>query len=358
MMIHKISPSLYYAVKCLSVEKLNVIVYVKNSWCFKQIARFKVVREYPFINAVGISCFPYELEHLSRLPYVEYIQSNAQVFALDEEMSNEKPVENFKIQTNLTGKGVTLCVLDTGIQPHLDICAPFNRLKDFYDVDNPNERLPYDDNGHGTFVTGVAAGNGFASGSTLSGVATKANIVGVKVIKANGESGAFSVLDGMQWVLDNRRKLNIRVACMSFGSNPFEQNDPLKRGAETLVRSGITVVCASGNSGENAVKSPATSMEVISVGAVNEKNEIADFTSRGYVNGRQKPEIYASGVDVIGLEAFGTYGKMSGTSVSTPYVAGAACLLVERFPSITPHRIKEILLKTAENIDGHFVLKL
>ncbi|MEG2453439.1 MAG: S8 family serine peptidase, partial [Clostridia bacterium] len=183
-------------------------------------------------------------------------------------------------------------------------------------------------------------------------------IVGVKVIKANGESGAFSVLDGMQWVLDNRRKLNIRVACMSFGSNPFEQNDPLKRGAETLVRSGIAVVCASGNSGENAVKSPATSMEVISVGAVNEKNEIADFTSRGYVNGRQKPEIYASGVDVIGLEAFGTYGKMSGTSVSTPYVAGAACLLVERFPSITPHRIKEILLKTAENIDGHFVLKL
>lgn len=356
-MIHeKIDATLLNAVRCCSIDKQNVIVYVNNIRNFRQFSHFTVVREYPFLSAVGISCFPYEIESLSLLPYVEYITAGSHVFMLKEHIPES--VNELKYIRRLTGRDITLCIMDTGIQPHLDLCMPVNRIIRFIDVET-NIEYPYDDNGHGTFVAGVSAGSGIVSGRQITGVAPEANLVGVKVIRENGESGAFAVLDGMQWVVNNRRRLDIKVVCMSFGSTPLDRNDPLKRGAEVLVKNGITVVCASGNSGENNLKSPATSLDVISVGAVNgEDNTIAEFTSRGFVNGRNKPEIYASGVNVIGLASNGTYGKMSGTSVSAPYIAGACCLLYQRYPSIMPHKVKELLLRSSKLINGNFVLNL
>lgn len=356
MIIEKIESSLLNAVRCCNLDEKNVIVYVNNIRNFRQLSQFSVVREYPFINAVGISCYPYEIEKLSLLPYVEYITAGSKVFMLRENIVEN--VNELKYVRRLTGKGVTLCIMDTGIQPHLDLCVPSNRIMQFIDIETNNEN-PFDDNGHGTFVAGISAGNGIVSGRKIMGVAPEANLVGVKVIASNGESGAFTVLDGMQWVLNNRRKLDIKVVCMSFGSTPLEKNDPLKQGAEVLVKNGITVICASGNSGENSLKSPAISPDVISVGAINEKdNKVADFTSRGIVYGRHKPEIYASGVNVVSLASNGTYAKMSGTSVSAPYIAGASCLLYQRYPSIVPHKVKEILLRSSKVINGNFILRL
>ena len=105
------------------------------------------------------------------------------------------------------------------------------------------------------------------SGGKLRGVAPAADIVGVKVIEASGEAGTFKILEGMQWLFDNCARLNVRVACMSFGADPVDSADPLKMGAEMLVRRGITVVCAAGNSGIGGLKSPGISSEVITVGA-------------------------------------------------------------------------------------------
>lgn len=357
MINEKIAPALLSQVKCCTMEKIDVVVYVRGWGAYRQISKFNVVKEFPFLQAAGINCFPHELERLSRLSCVEYIQGNSKVFTMDE-VSDQQTVSEFQTSTQLTGKGVTLAVLDTGISPHLDLCAPNNRIKQFFDAETPSNVTPYDDNGHGTFVTGIAVGNGFSSGKMVTGVAPKTDIVGVKVIRSDGESGAFAVLDGMQYVLDNKKKLDIKVACMSFGSNPVDFNDPLKRGAEVLVANGITVVCASGNSGQNTLKSPAISLDVVSVGAVDEKGTLAEFTSRGYVRGRRKPELYANGVNVLSIRAGGTYGKMSGTSASAPYVAGACCLLLERFPSATPHRVKEMLLKSCKVVNGNFVLQL
>lgn len=355
-MTGKLSPFLLQAVRCCSLERHRVIVYLNGASARRGISRFEILGEYPFLGAVGIACYPYELEHLAKLPCVEYVTSDVKVSALD--TVTESAASALSRTTTLTGKGVTLCVMDTGIRPHTDLCVPENRIEEFYDVKARASVFPYDDNGHGTFVTGVAAGSGTASGGVLKGIAPRARLVGVKVIDGSGEAGAFQVLDGMQWVVDNRRRLNIKVVCMSFGSTPTDVNDPLKRGAEVLVANGITVVCASGNSGENTVKSPALSREVIGVGAVDERGKVTEFTSRGLVNGYQKPEVYAKGVDVSGTAAEGTYGKMNGTSAAAPYVAGACCLLLERFPSLTPRRMKEIILTSSRNVGGNFVFEL
>lgn len=254
------------------------------------------------------------------------------------------PVPTF--DESLDGSGVTLCVMDTGVSPHLDLSVPRERIVHFVDMINESAE-PYDDNGHGTFVAGVAAGNGNASARKTAGVAPKANIVGVKVIDDSGESGTFKILDGMQWLFDNFRRYDVRVVCMSFGAEPLEYADPLKIGVEMLARSGLIVVCASGNSGAGSLKSPAISTEVISVGAVDKNLNVASFSSRGYYGGAYRPDVYSQGVDVAGIQVGGTYGKMSGTSVSAPYVAGACCLLCQKYRKLTPYQAKIGVLNRA-----------
>lgn len=98
------------------------------------------------------------------------------------------------------------------------------------------------------------------------------------------------MLDGMQWIVDNKDEIGVKVCCMSFGATPTDNSDPLRRGAEVLVREGITVVVASGNEGINALKTPAISPLVLSVGAIKNDDKVAEFTSRGLAFGRRNPK--------------------------------------------------------------------
>ena len=247
--------------------------------------------------------------------------------------------------------------MDTGVNLHSDFSIPKERIMHFVDIVG-GEEYPYDDNGHGTFVAGVAIGNGILSGKRIHGVAPRANVVGLKVIGKDGESGTFKILDGMQWLFDNFRTYGRRVVCMSFGADPLEYADPLKIGAEMLSRSGIVVVAASGNSGENSLKSPSISDEVISVGAVDEDFSIAQFTSRGVYNGVIRPDVYAKGVKVRGVKSGGAYTVMTGTSAAAPYVAGACCLLCEKYRNITQKQAKNAILASSKNINGNLVFDL
>lgn len=366
-------------------ESADALVRVRNPLHLGYIERnFDVCGLYPFIRSVAIKCSLKDAVKLERMQEVEYVSAQSKVLALsdDEEkhaLNDGKINQNHKGENNsdfdnlttqndvyerrnvsnnglfspvptfdesLDGSGVTLCVMDTGVSPHLDLSVPRERIVHFVDMINESAE-PYDDNGHGTFVAGVAAGNGNASARKTAGVAPKANIVGVKVIDDSGESGTFKILDGMQWLFDNFRRYDIRVVCMSFGAEPLEYADPLKIGVEMLARSGLIVVCASGNSGAGSLKSPAISTEVISVGAVDKNLNVASFSSRGYYGGAYRPDVYSQGVDVAGIQVGGTYGKMSGTSVSAPYVAGACCLLCQKYRKLTPYQAKIGVLNRA-----------
>lgn len=359
-------------------ESADALVRVRNPLHLGYIERnFDVCGLYPFIRSVAIKCSLKDAVKLERMQEVEYVSAQSKVLALsdDEEKhalndgkinqnrkgENNSDFDNLTTQNDvyerrnvsnnglfspvptfdesLDGSGVTLCVMDTGVSPHLDLSVPRERIVHFVDMINESAE-PYDDNGHGTFVAGVAAGNGNASARKTAGVAPKANIVGVKVIDDSGESGTFKILDGMQWLFDNFRRYDVRVVCMSFGAEPLEYADPLKIGVEMLARSGLIVVCASGNSGAGSLKSPAISTEVISVGAVDKNLNVASFSSRGYYGGAYRPDVYSQGVDVAGIQVGGTYGKMSGTSVSAPYVAGACCLLCQKYRKLTPYQAK------------------
>ena len=335
-------------VSVLSVQdKAQAIVRVRSYGEINRIKRAtKVVRYYPFINSIGVECDYNAVKTLSLYHGVECVSAVMRVSALGlPTYDGQDTVSTFA--KGLTGKGVCLAVIDTGIDVHTDLCVPMNRIRHFVDFVG-GEQNPYDDNGHGTFVTGVAVGNGVCSGKSCVGVAPEAEVVGIKAIGANGESSTFRILDGMQWLFDNCDRYGIKVACMSFGAEPTDTADPLKMGAEMLVRKGVTVVCAVGNNGENNLKSPAISSEVISVGAVNDDGEIAKFSSYGNYHGVPRPDVYAKGVNVKGIAGGGTYSFMSGTSVSAPVVAGVCCLLHQKYTNLTPYQTKRLILSLSQ----------
>lgn len=349
-------------------EKIDALVRVRNPLQLGLLERnFDVIKSYPFIRSVGIKCGLNEAIRLERMQEVEYVSAQSTVFALSDfdEKNQEKAYSNgmfsqypiAKFSNELTGDGVTLCVMDTGINPHCDLSVPKNRIVHFEDMVGGEDK-PYDDNGHGTFVAGVACGDGLTSAREVVGVAPKANVLGIKVIGDNGESGTFKILDGMQWLFDNFRQYGVKVVCMSFGAEPLSYADPLKIGVEMLSRSGLIVVAAAGNSGENSLKSPAISNEIIAVGAVDKEDRIAEFSSRGVYQGAKRPDVYADGIKVKGIKAGGSYTYMSGTSVAAPYVAGACCLLCEKYKNITPYQAKQAVLYHSSIVDGARVFRI
>ncbi|MBR7163217.1 MAG: S8 family serine peptidase [Clostridia bacterium] len=350
-----------HLVNVLSVQdRANAIVKVHSFYELKALERnFRVVKYYPFISSIGVECDQYDVVRLSKWHNIEFVSAEMHVSALENSISNAiyfGKLPDVSLE-GLTGEGTCLAVIDTGLNLHADICVPKNRICHFQDMLN-GEEYPYDDNGHGTFVTGVAVGNGLCSGKEVVGVAPEAKVVSLKAISASGDSSTFHILDAMQWIFDNHMHYGIKVVCMSFGAEPTDTADPLKMGAEALARKGLTVVCAVGNNGKGNLKSPAISNEVIAVGAVDDFDEPAKFSSYGVYHGVFRPDVYAKGVNVRGIDAFGTYSFMSGTSVSAPYVAGVCCLLHEKYKNLNPYQAKRLILSMAKEKQGMRILRI
>ena len=251
-------------------------------------------------------------------------------------------------------------IIDTGISPHIDFCLGRNRIIAFVDMVNENVDVLYDDNGHGTFVAGVMCGKSISD--KYSGIDTNCNIIVIKALDNAGETTVGGVLKAVDWVCKNKQKFNIKVVCMSFGSEVSGVDDPLISAVEWLWNIGIVVVCAGGNSGPNkqTIMSPGACRKVITVGALDESDGInfgvAEFSSRGPVFNYYKPDLVVPGVDIISTDIFGFsgkfYTKMSGTSVATPIVAGVASLLFKVNPNYTPDQIKYMLVKSCVPING------
>ena len=252
----------------------------------------------------------------------------------------------------------SVVIIDTGIYEHIDFVLGKNRLIKFVDLIN-NKASPYDDNGHGTFISGVFCGNGI--NKKYAGIDKLSNIIVIKALDGAGETTTIKILEAMQWILQNKEKYNISTVCMSFGS-VYKEDDPLVDAAEILWNNGIVVVTAAGNSGpeEETIMSPGSSRRVITVGSLDDISKdiisVADFSSRGPVANYYKPDIVVPGTDIISTNVFKKdkkfYTKMSGSSVSAPMVAGVASLLRYINPKYTPDEIKYMLITACNRIDG------
>lgn len=310
----------------------------------------RLVKSYPFISGFGALVHVHALDDLSRLPFVKSVTANATVYADMNLASKQIHADSLGIR-GLYAQGVSVAVIDTGVYPHLDFLMPCARIAVFEDFLSGG-RYPYDDNGHGSAVSSILLGNGLVSNGRYAGIAPKARLIALKAMDAHGEGSAFHILEAMQWIYQNREKHNIKVVVMSFGTPPLGADDPLVLGAEVLWRSGVTVVASAGNSGpkQNTVTSPGISPLVLTVGGAGfESGEpyVPDFSSRGEVDGIVKPDIVAPAVDIRCCDTAGGYTTLTGTSMSTPVVAGLAAHILALRPSFTPDRVKDVILSAA-----------
>jgi hypothetical protein len=281
-------------------------------------------------------------------------------------------------QTGYDGSGVTVAIIDTGIDSThvgLDDLDDDNSTHDpkvigFYDpVNNPDktngtEIQAYDDQGHGSHCAGTVAGTG-APTFEHPGMAPQAYLVGVKVLDAGGSGSFATVMAGMEWTVDNRYKFNIRAASMSLGGpGPIEwtssEEDSVNRYANEMVRAGITMLIAAGNSFASAqIGTPGSAEDVITVGALDKNTAIAVYSSQGPTEeGRVKPNIAFVGSDVMSVQhnSGDGYVAFSGTSMATPGVAGTVALMLQANPDLSPFDVRNILQETATYRQCHYML--
>jgi serine protease AprX len=311
-----------------------------------------------------------------------------------------------QLQYGYTGAGVGVAVIDSGVTSwHDDLgyagISPAVRVKNGQRVtawvDFVNGRtMPYDDNGHGTHVAGIIAGNGADSLGVRAGIAPSAHLVSLKVLDERGRGVISNVIAALEWVIANKAVQNIRVVNLSVGAAVTESfnTDPLTLAAKRVVDAGVVVVTAAGNLGKNAdgqaqygaITAPGNAPWVLTVGAYSHEGTVvrtddvmAGYSSRGptAIDFQAKPDLVAPGTGVVSLSApasamyysksqyllsgiLGTSSKpylsLTGTSMASPVVAGTVALMMQANPALTPNLVKAILQYTAQSYPGYNAL--
>ncbi|WP_344847688.1 S8 family serine peptidase [Kribbella ginsengisoli] len=252
-----------------------------------------------------------------------------------------------------TGKGVSVAVLDTGIDAtHPDLATQVAGAKNFTDG-------PAGDNvGHGTHVASTIAGTAAASAGKYKGVAPDAKLYDGKVCQLDGCPDS-AILAGMEWAAN---EVKAKVVNISLGGQDTPELDPIEEAVNRLTaQTGTLFVVAAGNSGPGAgsIESPGSADAALTVGAVDKQDKLAYFSSRGprTGDGALKPDVTAPGVDivaarakdgVIGEPVGDKYLRLSGTSMATPHTVGAAAILAQQHPSWKATELKGALMASAK----------
>ncbi len=275
----------------------------------------------------------------------------------------------------LQGQGIGVAVVDSGInRGHPDLSGSRVIAEEKF---NSNTASMADQNGHGTHIAGIIAGNGTASQGAYVGMAPQANLINVKVSDDEGAASAADVVAGLQWINDNKTRYNIRVVNISLNSSLVQSYhvDPIDAAVEILWFNGIVVVTSAGNNSTAKLSAPANDPFVITVGATDDRgtaglddDTVAPFSGYGItLDGFAKPDLVAPGTNIISLLASHgdtlvkehrdhlvsgfpdarQYFRMSGTSMAAPVVAGAVALLLQANPGLNPDQVKGVLKATA-----------
>lgn len=313
-------------------------------------------------NTLAITTKASNLEEIRKLPQVAAVYPDNPVTALLEHSVAKVGAHTvWTLRDNedksITGAGITVAILDTGIDyrhPDLGGClgAGCKIVGGFNFVEGEDSTDPMDYEGHGTHVAGIVAANG-----TLRGVAPDAKLYAFKVLDNNGNGMDSAIIAGLERAVDPDGDPltddQVDVINMSLGGWGGADS-PVSEAANAAMNAGIIVVVAAGNegSGYSTIGSPGNAAQVITVGATDDEDVIAPFSSRGPVLevNYVKPELVAPGVDINSAAPGGGYAVHSGTSMAAPHVAGGAALLKQLHPDLTPQEIKSLLIANTRDI--------
>ena len=394
-------------------ERLRVIVQFEGKAnaafdLFLQSHGARTTRQYPTLNARAVELPARAVKALAARGELRFASPDEEMIPAGHvsETTGTDAVRDTKAangMAGLDGTGLGIAVLDSGIdQGHRSFLNKDNKSRIVFSRDFTGEGRTDDPYGHGTHVASIAAGNGRISNAEYIGIAPNANIVNLRVLDSKGQGTTSGLLAALEWVAANRTVYNIRVVNMSLGTPAVEsyRNDPICRAVRRLVDAGIVVAAAAGNNGRNSsgqklygqIHSPGNEPSALTVGASNTfgsharaDDGVASFSSRGPTRSYWtdalgtkrydsliKPDIVAPGNKLIYAEAIDNYLVrqnpeldagvspvdnrrmmfMNGSSMATPVAAGAAALLLQTNPKLTPNMVKMILMYTAQPLAG------
>lgn len=269
--------------------------------------------------------------------------------------------------TTYTGKNITVAVLDTGVVRHPDYAERIIGFTDFV-----NGRLGiYDDDSHGSHVTGILGGNGSISNERYRGIAPQCNLVIGKILNNNGDGTTEHMVRGVEWILKNQKKWNIRILNISVGMGlalKEGRKEALIACAENAWEQGLVVVVAAGNAGPlpGTISPIGKSKKVIAVGCheggyMGKRDSLCEHHSgRGDIDDFiKKPDIVAPGTEIISCSSGvkhtfkgwqNAYVAKTGTSMATPIVSGAAALYLEKYPEADNGEVKRQILYSATDL--------
>ena len=306
-----------------------------------------------------------ELQELINDPNVKSIQQDEIFHIL---LDDSVPLINASIMhsrqngtTNMTGLGQSVCVIDTGINAtHLGLAGRIVAQKCFCAVSDagsggccPDNTLEddsaRDDQGHGTHVTGIAAGNG----SGITGVAPEATIVSVKVADAAGDALFSDITSAVNWCANNASLYNISVISISLGGGSYNSicdsfYTPLSAEIHTAWNNNVSVVVASGNSGFTTnMTSPACINKTISVSSTTKADAISSFSNRNFLT-----DLFAPGSSITSTKYTGGTESRSGTSMAAPHVSGVILLMQQYKESVEGRNLSSSEVNTTLATNG------
>ncbi len=385
-------------IKELATQEQNGVTEIKTIMLFEEttskseriefidnvLEEYVILDNYDIIPAVYLKCQPSELS--SKLETLESFnilkkvyKSRNYLFPYFQDEFPSSSALNTDFYPNwwlpaigaenlaYNGTGVRVAVIDTGIYEHPDLNITANR-----NFVSDESVLDYDDLvGHGTHVAGIIGGNGSGSGGKYKGVAPGVSLINAKAGDATGlEEG--DVISAIEWSVNTA---NADIISMSFGDNYPIASDPMILALANVTENGVITVSSAGNSGPEYFSggSPASGIDVISVGATDSNNDLASFSSWGpTLSYLGYLDVVAPGVNIIATEAPDSiisdrnrflggyfdfsgdadYIPLSGTSMSCPIVAGALAIMKQAYPSISPETARIALLEGAQDISN------
>ena len=371
------------------------------------VLKADVQRHLPLIQSVALRVPTRRLAALAALPFVTHLSYDGVVKKFDD-FTDEHSKADVAQQYGLSGKGIIVAIMDSGVGAGPDFGGRLVSGASFV----PGDSRTADLCGHGTHVAGIVGGDGTASTGpafkhTFRGVAPQAYLASVRVLDDQGQGSVSSVAAGVQYAvaIKERYAPNTTVVMNLSLGHPVGDtyaNDPLCQAVEAAWKAGIVVVCAAGNDGRlnaaqaagapnegwgtayGSIQSPANDPYVITVGATKREDsskaddKIATYSARGpsRLDLALKPDIVAPGNRVISVEAPGSYlatayaatnavpddsytvggtsapssayMQLSGTSMAAPVVAGAAALMLQANPTLSPDTVKARLMVSAD----------
>jgi len=368
----KIDPALKDAIKNKYYKKYRVLIKCKSEIYMKSIEKKiksysgEIINSIPIINCITSKISSKGIERLVEYPQVEYVCYDNTAILCGTSILSSNGIKH-EGSYKLTGKNVCVGLIDSGSYPHPDLLNPKNKLLKFTDLIN-HYKYAYDDNGHGTFISGLICGSGIASKGMYKGISPDASLYSIKAFNSSGKAQVSDILFALQMLINESEEYNIKIICLPFETNnhnPFTES-LFSKLFKKAVEKNIIVIIPSGHNGDGdgSIMGIATLENCITVGGVDttlSKVTPYKLSSRGPFGKLDKPDLAAAAVDICSLSSNisyvpeknnmklypktldNPYTCYSGTSCSAAFVSGLCALLFENNPGLTYKDILSLL---------------